>query len=338
VNVNKIFLDIAKDNNLGLDVISEGALYRYFKGSLSFNVCGYYFDINPSGAVEICRDKKITSDVLSFYGVSNVTHKTFLSPLENKELSSENFFSDIAEFAEKFDYTVVCKPPKTAGGLNIYFCKNKKELVSASLNLIKDGFDVCVSPLINSEYEYRVYVLKDQAPLIYKKERPFIVGDGKSTVSEILKESIGAPVNFLENGLEGDLAHRLRENRILKKNEKLFLTHQHNLSRGSFSSLDLEDSLKLKLTGLALKTAQCIGIKFCSVDFLRMENGDLSVLEVNPGIMTKIFIEQHGKEGYGAAKRMYETAVADYFNTQAIYSTQGFPFLKKNQEVSLSDL
>jgi hypothetical protein len=41
---------------------------------------------------------------------------------------------------------------------------------------------IAVSPYVEYETEYRCILLNNKIELVYSKQRPFVVGDGKSTV------------------------------------------------------------------------------------------------------------------------------------------------------------
>ncbi len=302
---DQIFSEVAAELNLKLSVLSGGRLYRFSNEDTFLNVCGYYFDNNPSGAVEICRDKQLTSETLSKANILNVEHKTFFSPLEEGSPERGAFLENILSFTAQFDHKVVCKPPKTAGGIKIYFCQNQQEIETAAIRLVKDSQDVCISPYIYSEYEYRVYVLEGSAELVYKKERPFVMKNERDKLQNFLSDQLNS--SFWKSCLENLL------NRRSISNDKIFMTEQHNLSSGARASLDIGEELRKKLKEQAVKAANFIGIKFCSIDFFVDDAGRLLVLEVNPGIMTKIFLSQQGETGYKTVKSMYKRAIVSYF-------------------------
>lgn len=57
---------------------------------------GYTFDVNPAGAIEVCREKAATSLVLSQHGVANIPHHVFLSPGNEFTADSGCVWGDVA--------------------------------------------------------------------------------------------------------------------------------------------------------------------------------------------------------------------------------------------------
>lgn len=83
---------------------------------------------------------------------------------------------------------------------------------------------------------------------------------------------------------------------------------KHNLSQGA-SVINVEDDeLKKKLTDIAIKATKAIGIRFASVDIIRLKTGELLIIEVNSGVTINKYIDfvKNGKE---EAKAIYGEAI-----------------------------
>ena len=82
---------------------------------------------------------------------------------------------------------------------------------------------------------------------------------------------------------------------------------KHNLSQGA-SVIDVNDEeLKNKLIEIAIKATKTIGIRFASVDIIKLKSGELLIIEVNSGVTINKYTDfvENGKE---RAKAIYGEA------------------------------
>ena len=85
-------------------------------------------------------------------------------------------------------------------------------------------------------------------------------------------------------------------------------TWKHNLSQGAYV-VDVEDeNLKNRLEDIAIKAVKEIGIRFASVDIIKLKSGELLVIEVNLRVTIHKYIEfvDNGRE---IAKQIYGEAI-----------------------------
>jgi hypothetical protein len=84
------------------------------------------------------------------------------------------------------------------------------------LKEIKDG--ITLSPYLDINNEYRVVVLNEEGLCIYKKNRIYVKGDGKSSLSQLITSQIKD--NDLRNNIMTDLAEDKTDlNQIIDNNE-----------------------------------------------------------------------------------------------------------------------
>lgn len=314
--MKKIFLEIAQKYSLNLFYIEEKCFYRFSNDRRVFTIFQYYFDTNPSGVVQVCRDKEATSLVLTKYGIPNVIHKSF--PMwgnsgSSRSSESYDFWEEIVKFSARFNFKVVCKPPLEANGKGIVFCSTKEDLFSIVSQFVARNEPICVSPFISATFEYRVFMLQGSPELVYKKVRPYMIGNGKDSVSILFLKHFSQfkniSIDYFDSGV-------FREDSIPEKGEIVTLIKQHNLSHGSKVDFSIHKRLKEKLYELAIEAVRVLDIPFSSVDILQDDDGNLEVIEVNPGIRTEILIGQKGSVGYEAAKKLYEKAIVAFFFNQ----------------------
>ena len=67
---------------------------------------------------------------------------------------------------------------------------------------------------------------------------------------------------------------------------------KHNLAQGAVAFQINDDKLTAKLETLAIRAAECIDIAFATVDIAELENGELSVMEINSGVQARYLTDQ----------------------------------------------
>ena len=153
----------------------------------------------------------------------------------------------------------------------------------------------------NIENEYRVIYLPNKQH-IYKKIKPIITGDGIHTVRELLidfnKEYFSKEENFKNDNISADYIPALGE--IIEYEWRF------NLSKGAKIS-NVDDKEKEILMGIVRKIVEVIGVKFVSIDIVKLTNNQYMVMEINSGVMMENLIklqengEQIAKDLYGEA-------------------------------------
>lgn len=111
---------------------------------------------------------------------------------------------------------------------------------------------------------------------------------------------------------------------VLENGKTIQLDWCHNLSRGSNADTNVSKELQTQLYKLAKKTMKTIGLRFASVDIVKLKEGStaanhfhvpsnrLLVLEVNSNVCVSNYITQHPEE-VKKAIAMYSEAVGLYF-------------------------
>jgi len=274
-----------KNNSIILTKLSADYILKLTKGDNIRYIFNYRFDVNSAATLLICNDKAATSAVLDSFNISNVHHELFLTP-EN----DASTFEKMNDFFYKYK-KIVCKVNDGAGGKDVYFIDNIRELEIATNIIFKKDKFISLCPYFDIKNEYRVIILNDTVKLIYQKERPYIIGDGKSSISKLIDKE-----NFnLEN---------ISLTRVLKKNEKYYLTKKHNLKYGGVPKvLDSTSPLFNKISILAKKAARAINGKFICVDIIDTNEG-LKVLEINASVKTKKFMNS-SFENYKIIEKIY---------------------------------
>ena len=260
---SEIIPEICNRNNFKHILIDENCTKIISKNKETI-VYYYDFNCNPNSNAWIARDKPTAYKYLKLNNIPAVEH-IYLPYSQALEMANEYF---------KKHSNIVIKTCNGTCGNNVYFCNNKNTLTKAILKLTEKGTSICVSPFINYDEEYRVIICNNKAEYQYAKVRPFVVGDGKSTIDHLINAKYP----------QFNIKTSLKTSNILPKNVKKNLLWKHNLCNGAQLENISNENLKKAIINIALKTAKALNLKVCSIDIINTEDG-LKVLEVNSGLM-----------------------------------------------------
>lgn len=272
--------------------------------------------MNPAAAVEICKEKAATSLVLDQHNVPNIKHSVFLSPANEftaEYIPRDGTWVQIQKLVSELGFPVVLKPLKGTGGLDVIKATCWREAEAAVQHIFSREYGLAVSPYKRIIDEYRCVCLDGEVALLYRKIRSSVVGDGSKSVGALLASSLseasgdGKMMAGLAKAAASlspeELAH------IPAAGEAVALQWKHNLGQGASVSLEVRDDARRQLLTLAPKAAAAIGVRFCSVDIVEVEQEGLMIMEVNGGVMMDSLMSQLGDEGSKLATRLYEAAV-----------------------------
>ena len=188
-------------------------------------------------------------------------------------------------------------------GIGVYHITDYEMLYDkfSKYSLSQSSFSIC--PFYNIENEYRAIILDDEIQLLYKKIKPTVIGDGKSTIKELL-------INFNKNYYSNYAGNN--KDTILEKGKVYEDNWQFNLSRGALSSMEIFDQDKIQICNIVNKIINNIDVGFCSIDIIKTKNNEFYVMEINSGVMMDAFVMQNDN-GYMIAKRIYSLAIDKCF-------------------------
>lgn len=300
----KIMQEICAEAEITLRFLARHWVLRLHKADRVHDIYGYNLGINQASAYLIANDKFATSQVLALAQIPAVEHLSFLRP----ELAADVFDSpgnwpEILDYFHAHQQNLVCKANISSGGHHVYHVQTPMELEHAVHTLFRVGRSLCLSPYVPIADEYRVLLYRQTTPLIYRKERPFVVGDGKQSVYSLLCAKYTAPHRPSLSPAE---LHA-----VPAAGEITLLQWKHNLGQGARAELIHPGAEWNALSQLACQAGEALQLDFAAIDLIQTSSG-LQVLEVNPGIMMESFARQGEKE-YALAKAIYRRAVRDLF-------------------------
>lgn len=186
----------------------------------------------------------------------------------------------------------------------VFLSKDIKKSEKYIKELFDDGKEsISLCPFYNIKKEYRCFYLKEEVLLIYGKERPYILGNGKYTVKKLCEK---------QNKIIIDNGEKIDEKYIPKENEKIYLSWKHNLSGGATPKILEKGKLYNRLEKIAIKAAKAINISFATVDIIETENNELYIIEINSGVGATKFSQQI-ENGYEIVKEIYRKALKSLF-------------------------
>ncbi len=215
-----------------------------------------------------------------------------------------NSFSYVKDYFLNHKCDIVLKPNDGTCGRDVYRVQDLNNLERLYDKLTKKYFSINMGPFYNIKNEYRFILLNNEVKMSYCKNKPFVYGDGKRTIRELL---IDFNENFFRNRLNDS-----KYDRVLQPDEIFEYNWKFNLSQGAVASRIENEELYNKLKKIALDASSAVGMSFGSVDIIVTEDNNVLILEMNSGVMVDNYIEQF-IDGYDKAKELYKDVIIEMF-------------------------
>ncbi len=303
--------EIAAEKGLAFKSFSHDWILQISKGEEKQHIVGYNFAINSATARMLASDKAATSSLLADAGIAHVEHKLFLHPRLANYVSSKGNWDAIQAYTKKHGFPLVVKPNEGTGGHNVFKVDNALELEQSVTKLFQDERAIALSPFIEIEQEFRAILIDDKVMLTYTKMRPTLIGNGQSSLIELLQRlsmEQNIPQSFASQAIEkyeGDLGA------ILDEGQNVPLEWKHNLGAGATPMIVRDEEISSRISKMAVEASQTIGTRFASVDIVQVGD-ELKVLEINAGIMMEFF-SHHFPEERSRVKAIYAKALDKIF-------------------------
>ncbi|MEM6718416.1 MAG: hypothetical protein AAF611_03775 [Bacteroidota bacterium] len=306
-NLVRIVFDIANDHGITIDSFSYDWILKLSKNNIHKHIFGYNFELNSATSKMIAGDKTATTDLLQAANIPTVAHTLFLNPNMEKYVGSIGNWQQILKYFHENKQHIVCKPVDGTGGNDVFLVKTITQLEQAIHELFAKYRSICLSPFYDIKKEYRAVILDGVVELLYQKNIPSVEADGSKTILELLQTNFSADaldtiLAIFSNNKDQKLSDIPPKGTIVEVNWK------SNLGEGALAEIIENESLEQ----LAIKAANTINIRFCSVDIIETTFGEFYVLEINAGVMIEHFLNSNPQE-YDRVKAIYEKAVLRMF-------------------------
>ncbi|WP_024509381.1 RimK-like protein [Bradyrhizobium sp. ARR65] len=296
LNSQRIFVEaISKygaEHGIAVEIRAAGWLIVMQRGGTRHLAFGYDLGLNSAVAHRIANDKSATADVLTMSGVPCVPHALFLDPELNAYVPTQGSWQAMLTLLSQNPAGIAVKPNEGTSGKSVFLVSSAPGLELAVNRIFASHASLAISPYLEIEEEVRVVLLDDIPLLVYSKKRPSVIGDGKRSLLELALATLPAdqrsavlPEMFAEldrNALDA----------VVPEGARRVLNWRHNLESGARPLLLEHGEARDACVALAVRAAQAIGIRFASIDIVRVEGG-WQVLEINSGVMTEALSKLH---------------------------------------------
>lgn len=302
---HQLLEEICTEENIKIQFFSSNWIMVLEKGQERRVIAGYKFDHNGHGAGLVFDDKAALSEILSFYHIPNVMHHV-VYPSSNLEVYAKNYnnMDYLKKLFNKYHNNVVLKPNNGTTGMGVSHITTLKDLEEKFSSLTSEYGLLSLCPYYEIENEYRAIMLNGEILVFYQKERPVVVGDGVSSIKELLEKF---NYEYFKDYEEEN------KDMILKKGEKYIYNWCFNLSGGAKANLDVCNDIRRNVSLLAKQVADVTHLGFGSVDIIRTKDNQYFVMEINSGVMMEKFMKKD-EEGYKLAKEVYRKAIESLFS------------------------
>lgn len=295
-----IIKEICEEEKIEYNIISNNWIMVLTKNNVTKCLWGYRFPLNDHAIGLIMDDKYAFYDYCILKKIPVIEHKILWNP---NSFLGINTLETIHEYFKKYNEEVVIKPNNGTEGDGVYHITSKEDLDKYSRELFQNNFSISICPFYNIENEYRVVVLDGVVKLIFEKVKPVVIGNGKSSISDLLKEL--NPYYF--NKIKFDNSY----NRVLKENEIFQYDWRFNLSKGAIARIINDKELIKKLSDYAIDASHKLNLKFVSIDIVNINN-KLKLMEVNSGVCINKACNFIDKD-YKITKEIYRDAIKKMF-------------------------
>lgn len=299
--------EVCAEMDIKVEKLSYDWILQLSKEGKVRHVTGTRFDLNPEATGDIACDKYATYEVLKSQHVPVIEHVMIFNPATRASLIGDEgiWLTVTSEFLKHG--CLVVKPNYGCEGQGVFLCHSIKETEAAIQKLFKTQNSVSICPYYDIKTEYRTFYLDGEVKLIYGKTRPFVVGNGKCTIGELVEE-----LKLPDKSVVKDNLKDLNLDYIPNVGEKVEISWKHNLSGGAKPNILEKGKLYEQIEQLAICAGRAMNINFATIDIIETTDGRQYVLEINSGIGATIFTELIGG-GTEIIKDIYRQAVKKLF-------------------------
>lgn len=299
-------VEAATERRIPSNRLTEGNLVQLGHGARSRRIWTAETDLTSAIGETISRDKDLTKSLLQSCGVPVPEGRIVESP------------EDAWEAAEDIGLPVVVKPVDGNHGRGVSTdLKTRTEIEAAYRLAIEEGSEVIVERFIPGN-EHRLLVVGQRVVAVARGETATVVGDGKSTVAELIDRQINSdprrgateeyPLNLVL--LENDAAVRLELERqgyaadsVPEAGTEVLIQRNGNVA------FDVTDQLHPEVAEVAGLAASVVGLDIAGIDLvaedisrpLAEQGGAIVEVNAGPGLLMHLKPANGGPRPVGHA-------------------------------------
>ena len=298
---HKIIEEICDELGIKCTMLSKDWIMMLEKDNKTKFISGYKCDLNKQGLGEVFDDKYAMYDVLVSKNIPIIKYNiAYFESNKNDYAIGCNNYDYVLGLYHKYNNDIVIKTNTGSCGSGVYHINSEDELKTIYDKLSRKNFSISVCPYYEIVNEFRGCIVNNKIKLFYKKIKPVVIGDGKSTIKELL-------VKFNKNYFKD-----YENDTVLKDGEVFEYDWRFNLARGSMSSLDIDREDEEKVKNIINDILKKLDVSFGSIDVIKTKDNQFFVMEINSGLMMDNFMIQH-ENGREIAKEVYKEAVISLF-------------------------
>ena len=271
--------------------LSDASLVQFGWGSKQRRIQAAETDTSSAIAESIAQDKELSKKLLLAAGV----------PVpRGRPVSSAD---DAWAAAQDIGLPVVVKPRDGNQGKGVVVnIRTREEVMQAYKSALEYRDDIMVESFLPGS-DYRLLIVGDRMVAAARREPPLVVGDGKSSVRQLVEKVNADPrrgdghATSLTKIRFDDIAlARLKEqgfdaDSVPTKGARVVLRNNANLSTGG-TATDVTDDVHPEVAARAVMAAQMVGLDVCGVDVvcesvlkpLEEQNGGIVEVNAAPGL------------------------------------------------------
>lgn len=305
----KLITELCDELGIKQTVLSDGRIRILLLNGKERILWSKKFELNSVIAARIADNKTSTYEVLKQHNIPCIEYKKYLCHYQNNNCYLDmdslcNIYNDLKKVQE-----LVLKPENGYEGTDVYRCTSIEDILSIMSKFQKPYNYICSSPYYQAKAEYRTICLNGTAMLSYKKNLPFIIGNGKDTIQQLLKQKYDTLYNSIIKEISYDILCK-----VPALDEKVSVGWKFNLSQGAYSTPINNPSTQKVVQELSIAAANSVHINFSSVDVIETIDEKFLVMEINSGVVLNKFIDDD-IVNYSIAKRIYKEALLSMFDT-----------------------
>lgn len=298
----KIIDEVCKEKGIEIINLSYDWITILRKGKQERKMIHYNLNLNSAVSQNLADDKYSTYSLLRFYDIPIIQHQVLFYEKMIPDCETINEDYHILRNNDK----VVIKANHSSQGKDVYVSDKEKEKFALVNRLFEEGKDsVVVCPYLEIEYEYRAFFLSGDVFYIYKKQKPFVVGDGKSTIAQLIEKNL----KYLKEPLKNlDLSYVPREH------EEVIVGWKHNLSNGAIPLIvDENDCYYETIKEMARKAGKALDLTYASVDIVVTKTQEILVMEINASNVVVSKFCELVPNGFEIGKQIYGKVMDEIF-------------------------
>jgi len=269
------------------------------------------FNINGFGSAALVKDKAYANYFLHKFGYQVTEGKTFFNEKLCSKFPKLRNIHDGCDYTKSLGFPVIVKPLNLSQGILVTKIYSPEEYYDVAEKILQINTGLIVEKFYTGN-DYRIVVLDQEAVATYQRIPLFVIGDGKSTILQLLEQKqekfsqIGRKkiIKFDDFRILQKLQRQnLDFQSIIPEDHKIYLLDNANLSSGG-EAIDLSEKIHADFQKLAIKITQDMGLRLAGVDILTDDITqplvNYTLLEVNgsPGL------SNYAASGEIAAKRV----------------------------------